>query len=169
MLKIVTVPHPVLRKKAKAITKIDDRIRQIIQEMTETLENNPRQGVGLAAPQVNQSLRIILAKSGREEDSIIHILINPEIVSTSEQKEDSFEGCLSIPNTYCLVTRHKKIVVKALNPRGAKITVRCAGLFARILQHEIDHLEGILITDKAVGEILTEEKYNKLLDSQPTA
>ena len=165
MLEIVTIPDPILRKKAKSITKFDDSLRRLIQEMLETLENNRRKGVGLAAPQVGRDDQLIIVKNGRGEKSSTYALINPEIASISVEKEDAYEGCLSIPDTFCLVSRYKKVVVKALNPKGEKITIKASDLFARVLQHEIDHLEGILITDKAIGQNLTEAAYDKLLDS----
>ena len=162
MLKIVTVPDPVLRKKALPITKIDEKIRQLMAELQDTLENNPRKGIGLSAPQVSQSLRLVLAKDGREQGARTYVLINPEIASQSTEKEDAYEGCLSIPDTYCLITRHKKVVVKALNGEGKKVTIKAADLFARVLQHEIDHLNGLLITDKALGKVLNEAEFDKL-------
>lgn len=170
MLNIVTIPDPVLLKKAKEITKIDGEITKIIDEMIFTLENNPRKGIGLAAPQVGLSTRIIIVKSHRKSDeSITYALIDPEVVSRSTEKELDYEGCLSVPDTYGQVERAKKVVVKALNRNGKKITLKAADLFARVLQHEIDHLDGILMTEKFVGKILTEEEYNKMVNETPTA
>lgn len=166
MLKIVTVPNPFLRQKAKGVEKIDNKILKIANEMLETLEKNPRRGVGLAAPQVGLSLRIILAKDGQRENSVVHALINPEIIKKSAEVEIDYEGCLSLPDTYAQVERSIKVVVKALNKNGQKVTLKASDLFARVLQHEIDHLDGILITDISVGKILTEEEYNKLIESQ---
>lgn len=163
-MKIVTVPNPVLRKKAENVERIDNKILKIVSEMVKTLEKNPRKGVGLAAPQVGLSLRIILAKDGRTEKSVIHTLIDPEIIKKSDEVEVDYEGCLSLPDTYAQVERSVKVVVKALNKNGQRITLKASDLFARVLQHEVDHLEGILITDKAVGEILTEDEYKQLAD-----
>lgn len=162
MLTIRSLPDPILRRKAEKINKIDEKILHLIEEMKDTLENNPRKGIGLAAPQVGQSRRLILAKDGREKEARTFVLVNPEIASVSLETEDAYEGCLSLPDTYCLVNRHKKVVVKALNPAGRKITIKAADLFARVLQHEIDHIEGVLITDKKMGKTLTEEEFNKL-------
>jgi len=167
MLNIVTVPNPVLRKRAEEVTNIGSETSKLIDEMIYTLENNPRKGIGLAAPQVGRSLRIIIAKSGRKNDeAITYALVNPEIIKRSDDVEPDYEGCLSVPNTYGLVERSKKVVVKALNRNGKKITLKASGLFARVLQHEIDHLEGILMTAKSVGKMLTEEEYNELIDAQ---
>jgi len=167
MLNIVTIPDPILRKRAEEVTKIDERILKIVDEMIYALENNPRKGIGLAAPQVGIPIRIIIAKSGRKnDDAITYGLINPEIIKASDEKELDYEGCLSVPDTYGLVERSKKVVVKALNKNGKKVTLKASGLFARVLQHEIDHLDGILLTEKSVGKMLTEEEYNKLIDAE---
>ncbi len=164
MLKIVTVPDPILRETAEKVDKIDTEVRNLIAQMRETLEKNPRGGIGLAAPQVARSKRVIIVKDGKEKNSITYALVNPEITKTSTESAEAYEGCLSIPDTYCLVERPAKVVVKALNQNGKKITIKAADLLARVLQHEIDHLNGILITDKSLGKILTEEEYNKFID-----
>lgn len=163
MFQIITVPKTVLRQKAKKVENIDENILKIIKGMEETLENDPRKGIGLAAPQVGISLRIILAKDGRGQNSSTHVLINPEVFKMSPENIVDYEGCLSIPDTYVQVERSSKVMVKARNRAGEKITLKASDLFARVLQHEIDHTNGILITDKAVGETLTEEKYNQLM------
>jgi peptide deformylase len=170
MLNLVTVPNPILKKKAKAVEKVDTEITRIVEEMIFTLENNPRRGIGLAAPQVGLSVRVIIVKSARNSDnSITYALINPEIVSKSFETELEYEGCLSIPDTYGQVERAKKVVVKALNKAGKKITIKAADLFARVLQHEIDHLDGILMTEKIVGKPITEAQYNKMFEQSPAA
>jgi len=169
MLKIVTVPDPILRKTAEKINKVDEEVKNLIAQMRETLEKNPRGGIGLAAPQVGRRQRIIITKDGREPESITYALVNPEITKTSTDRAKAYEGCLSIPDTYCLVERPEKVVVKALNQNGKKITIKASDLLARVLQHEIDHLNGILITDKSIGNILTEKEYNKLINSMSTA
>lgn len=169
MLKIITVPNPILRGIAEKVDKIDTEVRNLITQMIETLEKNPRGGIGLAAPQVAISKRVIIVKDGREKSSVTYALINPEITKTSTDGAEVYEGCLSIPNTYCLVERPTKVVVKALNQNGKKITIKASDLLARVLQHEIDHLNGILITDKSLGKILTEEEYNKFIDRASVA
>lgn len=166
MLNITTIPDPILFKRAQTVKKIDGEIKKLIDEMVDTLENNPRKGVGLAAPQVGKSVRIIIAKSGRGGQADAHALINPEVVKVSGKKELDWEGCLSVPDTYGRVERAQKVVVKALNKGGKKVTLRASGLFARVLQHEIDHLDGILITQKVAGPVLSEAEYNKMVDAQ---
>lgn len=162
MLNIVTVPNPVLRAKAQKVGPINGEILKLVDEMRDTLENNPRKGVGLAAPQVAKPLRIILVKDGREEKANTFVLINPEITKRSKETDCHYEGCLSIPDTYALVERSLKIVFKAQNPKGQNLTLKAADFFARVIQHEVDHLNGILITDKSKGKILNEEEYNKI-------
>lgn len=169
MLKIITVPDPILHRTAEKVDKIDAEVKNLIAQMRETLEKNRRGGIGLAAPQVGRGQRIIIVKDGWEKVSTAYALINPEIAKISVNKTEAYEGCLSIPNTYCLVERPAKVVVKALNQNGKKITLKASDLLARVLQHEIDHLNGILITDKSIGNILTEEEYNKLIDSLSAA
>lgn len=168
MLEILTVPDPVLRKKAKEVTKIDAQAKKIIEEMLETLQNNPRGGIGLAAPQVGHSLRIILVKDGRDEGSATFVLVNPEIIKTSKEKESAYEGCLSIPNLYAQVERHLRLVVRAQNKNGKKVSIKASNLLARVLEHEIDHLDGILITDKMIGPPLTQSQYDRLIDQSTT-
>lgn len=165
MLEIVIVPNPILKKRAAVVEKFDSETKKLIAAMQETLDHNPRRGVGLAAPQVGFSQRILLAKDGRVEGAATFVLVNPEIIKKSSQTDLDYEGCLSIPDVFGLVERHLKIVVKAQNPLGRKITLKTAGFFARILQHEIDHLDGILITDKIVGRILNEEEYKKITET----
>lgn len=170
MLAIRSLPDPILRRRAEKINRIDEGILKLIEAMKDTLANNPRKGIGLAAPQVGQSLRLILAKDGREEGATTFVLVNPQIIRYSKEMETAWEGCLSIPDPkngllYCQVNRPVRVVVTALNPKGEKVTIKAAELFARVLQHEIDHLEGILITDKAIGHTLTEQEYDRLTDS----
>ena len=154
---IVTLPDPVLRRKARAITSFDDSLQTLIDDMLETMREAP--GVGLAAPQVNVSERLIVVEySDDEEDEdgeIIempkkrYVLINPEIVKTSEETELGVEGCLSIPGLVGEVERFSMVQIKALNRRGKPIKLKAEGWLARIFQHEIDHLNGVVFPDRA--------------------
>jgi peptide deformylase len=149
---IVTIPHPVLRKKARKVTEVDADVRTLINEMVEAMRAAP--GVGLAAPQVGVSSRVIVVEFGDEEDEEapkkLYALINPEIVEASEEeKVNAIEGCLSIPRLVGEVERYQRVVVKALNRHGKPVKLKAEGWLARILQHEIDHLEGVLYTDRA--------------------
>lgn len=135
--------NPILRKKAKEVKKITPEIKRLILDMTETMGKAP--GIGLAAPQVGRLLRLIAAKPNHK----IIVLINPQIKKFSRKKEIMEEGCLSLPNqSYLPIERAYKIKVKGLNAEGKKIKIKANGLLARIIQHEIDHLDGILIVDR---------------------
>lgn len=140
--KIITVENPILRQKAKKIHHFDRSITKLVDDMFETMHE--AHGVGLAAPQIAQSLRVFVAEF---EDHKV-ALINPEIVKAEGETLGS-EGCLSIPG-YAgdNIRRAEKIVVKGLDVRGKGIKLNAEGWFARILQHEIDHLDGILFLDR---------------------
>jgi len=142
-LRILTVPDPVLSKKS---TEVDDTkdpfIQGLISNMQETLKQ--AKGIGLAAPQVGVNKRVIIVKLWHHE----YVLINPRLTYKSREKEVSEEGCLSLPGVYFKIERSKKVRVKAQDPEGKKVKIKAKGLLARALQHEIDHLEGILIKER---------------------
>jgi peptide deformylase len=155
---IVTLPEPVLRRKAKPVTKFDKDLQTLIDDMIETMRDAP--GVGLAAPQVNVSEQLaVIEYSEDEEDEDeevegatpkpkkLYVIINPEIIKASEEKVMGIEGCLSIPGLIGEVERYEAIQVKALNRHGKPVKLKVDGWTARIFQHEIDHLNGILFTD----------------------
>lgn len=135
-----------LRKKSREIEVVDDRVRQLLDDMYDTLKQTD-DGVGLAAPQVGILKRAIVIDLTCE-DGPIYKLINPVIVKRSGEQECT-EGCLSVPGRLGKVTRPKKVVVEALNEKGEKITIKGEDLLAVVLCHEIDHLDGILFIDKA--------------------
>ncbi|MFP5527782.1 peptide deformylase [Peptococcus simiae] len=139
---IVTAGDPILRKTARPVDEVTDRTRQILTNMTETMYH--AHGVGLAAPQVGISRRMIVVDVG---DGLMQ-LINPEIVK-KEGLQEGPEGCLSVPGFNGIVIRANQVQVKALNEEGQEVTIDAEGFKARALQHEIDHLDGILYTDKA--------------------
>ena len=156
---IIFLPEPILRRKAKPVTKFDKELQVLIDDMIETMREAP--GVGLAAPQVNipQQLAVIEYAEGEDEEEEnedtppkpkkLYVLINPEIVKASEEKIMGVEGCLSIPGIQGEVERHEAIQVKALNRYGKPQKLKVDGWMARIFQHEIDHLNGVLFTDLA--------------------
>ena len=149
---IVSIPDPVLRRKAKKITALDKDLQTLIDDMVETMREAP--GVGLAAPQVGVSTRLIVVEYQQDEEDDesprkLFVVLNPEIVSASEEVETGVEACLSIPRIQGEVERNLKIVVKGLNRQGKPIKLKLSGWMARIFQHEIDHLEGVLFTDRA--------------------
>ena len=160
---IVTLPDPILRRKAKPITKFDKDLHSLIDDMIETMRDAP--GVGLAAPQVNISEQLIVVEYSEDEDEEeddaeeaeskppklkkLYVMINPEIVKASEEKIMGVEGCLSIPGIQGEVERHEAVQVKGLNRYGKPQKLKVDGWMARIFQHEIDHLNGVLFTDLA--------------------
>jgi len=148
---IVTLPEPVLRRKARKVTDFGPDLQNLVDDMVETMREAP--GVGLAAPQVNVPLRVLVVEYGDEEDESVppklYVLVNPEIVKTSAETEVATEACLSIPGYVGDVERHLGISIKGLNRRGQPIRVKADGWLARVFQHEIDHLDGILYPDRA--------------------
>lgn len=145
-LQIVIHPDERLRLKSKTVEASSIKtadFQELILNMTETMLH--KDGVGLAAPQIGRQQRIIIVNT---KDGPI-ALINPEIVKKSWRKESDEEGCLSVPDIYGQVKRYYKITVKAMNQQAEEIEFKAVGLFARIIQHEIDHLDGILFIDKA--------------------
>jgi peptide deformylase len=149
VLQIRVNDDPVLRQKAKRITAIDDRVRQLAHDMVETMR--AANGIGLAAPQVGVLLRLIVVEIPEERDEgqkyQFTVLVNPEIVKATGEQVGP-EGCLSLPGLVGDVRRAAKVVVKGLDLRGKEVRVKAQGLFARALQHEIDHLDGILFIDR---------------------
>jgi peptide deformylase len=138
---IVVVEDRRLRTKCPKVPKVDDSTRKLIDDMVDTMRDAP--GIGLAAPQVGVLLRVIVA----EVDDQLHALVNPEIIR-AEGEQVADEGCLSIPGYVGEVKRFERVVVKAKNRSGKDVRVRGEGLLARCLQHEIDHIDGILFTDR---------------------
>lgn len=152
---IVTLPDPVLKRKAHTVTKFDKSLQTLLNDMVETMRAAP--GVGLAAPQIGLSERIIVIEyfekqeDEEKEDAPkkVWAVINPEIVKASQETLLGVEGCLSIPGLVGEVERHAEVHVKALNRHGKPMRIKAKGWLARIFQHEIDHLNGILFTERA--------------------
>lgn len=151
---IVTIPNPVLRQKARRVTNFDESTQTLIDDMVETMRAAP--GVGLAAPQVNISLRVIVVEYAEmaEDDETpkpakLYTVVNPEITRHSKELETGTEGCLSIPGLVGDVERHYSVTVKGMNRHGQSLRIKADGWLARIFQHEVDHLDGVLFTDLA--------------------
>jgi len=150
--------HPVLRTPARAIDVGEvksSRVQQLIDDMFETMDEY--QGVGLAAPQVHAGIRVFVAgfeRNGRDADEDpgdrvpLMALINPEIAIVGDETAEDWEGCLSIPEIRGKVPRARNIVVRAIDRKGKRIEVRASGFTARVIQHETDHLNGILFLDR---------------------
>ena len=154
-LKILTEPNNFLRQIMKSVTVFDGKLTTEIADMTETLRALP--GYGIAAPQVGIDKRVVVieAREMKDEDGNILsegipllILVNPEVTKYSQEKCEFDEGCFSVPQYRAEITRPKKIKVTAQDINGKKIRVNASGILARVIQHEIDHLDGILFIDR---------------------
>jgi len=164
---IVIVDHPVLRKKAKKVEKVTPEVRRLIDDMIATMRDAP--GVGLAAPQVGVSQRVIVVEYAEDDEPTsapegapdgqppkpvkkkLYTVVNPEITHRSEEIVEGVEGCLSIPGWAGRVNRYVAVEVKGLNRAGGKFKLKASGWLARIFQHEIDHLDGVLFIDRITG------------------
>jgi peptide deformylase len=159
IMDIVKYGSNVLREKSKKIEKIDDEIKNLLNNMVETMQN--AQGVGLAAPQVGVNIRAFVLDVG---DGNIRKVVNPEFLEFSEKLVEQEEGCLSIPGVYKKVKRPESLKIKYLNENGEEVVEEADGLLARAFQHEYDHLEGVLFVDKIspVAKRLVSNKLQKL-------
>jgi len=151
---VITVPDPILRRKARKVTDYGKNLQKLIDDMIETMREAP--GVGLAAPQVNAALRVVVVEYGEEDDEGVQVqppklysVVNPEITRSSAESEWATEGCLSIPDLIGDVERPEAVTIKGFNRHGQPMRIKATGWKARIFQHEIDHLDGILFTDRA--------------------
>jgi peptide deformylase len=143
---ILTYPEPFLATKALPVGNVDGRIRELVRDMFETMYES--KGIGLAAPQVGVGKRVIVVDiSPVEEESKPLALVNPEIVGKQGQVE-GMEGCLSVPGVEGSVCRYESVTVQGKNESGDPVTIEANGLLSRVLQHEIDHLDGILFIDR---------------------
>ena len=161
---IVLYPHEVLSKKAAPVADVDDSVRQLVDDMVQTMYDAP--GIGLAAPQVGVLQRLtVIDVSREEEESDLRVFINPEIV----RREGTIvweEGCLSIPGVYEKVTRAENIVVQALDRDGKEFELEADGLLSVCIQHEIDHLDGVVFLQhlSSLKRRLALKKYRKIID-----
>ncbi len=146
-----------LRKKSREIEVVDDKIRQLLDDMYDTLKAAD-DGIGLAAPQVGVLKRAIVIDLGEEGDGKVYKLVNP-VITKRKGEQVCREGCLSVPGVLGDVVRPKEVVVEALDENGNKVVIKAKDLFAIVLSHEIDHLDGILFIDKA-KEIFDADEEN---------
>ncbi len=161
--KIVPVTDPKLREKSKKVTAIDKKIRLLIRDLHETLKaQNDPEGVGLAASQIGKNVCIFVINY----KGVVKTVINPEIVnigkiplSKGEKKRKTLEGCLSLPHYYGPLTRSPKITIKYINTDSKEVTETFEGIYAQIVQHEIDHLEGVLFIDRLIEQKKTLYEY----------
>ncbi len=157
LLDIITPKNPILRKKARRVHDFGSpKLQRLIDDMVETMLDAP--GVGLAAPQVAISQRLIVVRLPDDEDSreeygedagVLHVVINPEIVKASREMAEGVEACLSIPGYFGKVDRHISIKIKGYDRHGTPIQIKAKDWLARVFQHEIDHLDGVLFIDQA--------------------
>lgn len=145
LLPILEVPDPRLRQKAERVATIDVRIAALLEDMLETMYAAP--GIGLAAPQIGVAERIIVLDVGSKEEPKPIRLINPEILAAEGEVVEAEEGCLSLPNQFAPVKRPGQVTVRYTDETGEEREIEADGLLARCLQHEIDHLDGVLFTD----------------------
>ncbi|MBF0345804.1 MAG: peptide deformylase [Nitrospirae bacterium] len=147
ILKIKTYPARVLKETAKAVKSVDGRLQELIANMSETMYY--ANGVGLAAPQVGVSKRLIIVDTSYREEggSNLIVVVNPEIVY-QEGDVTAIEGCLSLPRFTININRSARVYIKGLNADGNPLEIEATGLFGRALQHEIDHLNGVLLIDR---------------------
>jgi len=159
---IIIVPHPTLRKKADRITDFGPELQELVDDMITTLHQ--ASGAGLAAPQVNVSQQVILVEYGSDEDEeippILYVTVNPKITRFSQEIVNGAEGCLSIPGFMGELERAQEIVVEGQDRYGKPLKMKFKGWIARIFQHEIDHINGILFTDRTTSVWETDEDYN---------
>ena len=146
ILPIIHAPDPRLKKKSTPVAAVTDDIRQLLDDMLETMYDAP--GIGLAAPQIGQTIRVIVVDVADEDKTAEPLkMINPEIVASSEAEGTYSEGCLSLPEHYAEVTRPETVTVRYLDIAGQSQQIEADGLLATCIQHEIDHLDGILFVD----------------------
>jgi peptide deformylase len=146
ILHICTYPEEILRQRAEPITEIDEEVVKLVDHMTETMYSAP--GIGLAATQVGVAKQVLVVDiAPRRPESELIVLINPEIIA-AEGEVIFEEGCLSVPDYQAEVKRHEKITVRGLNLKGEEVEIEAEGLLAVVLQHEIDHLNGMLFIDR---------------------
>ena len=167
--KIIEYPEPVLRLKAKKVETFDDELKVLIEDMAETMWDAP--GIGLAAPQVAQSVRVIVVDVSKPEGEKEHLaLVNPEIVEHEGTQLDE-EGCLSVPELTAQVQRYNKITVNYQSEDGSEQQLITEDRFAVVLQHEIDHLNGVLFIDhlSPLKRNLYKKKRKKMLAMEQEA
>jgi peptide deformylase len=166
VLDICKYPHPVLLQKAEPIKDIDSTVQRLIQDMIDTMYLAP--GIGLAANQVGKPIRLIVFDvSPKDQDRNPSVILNPEIVE-AEGEQTLEEGCLSVPEYYSDVKRSAKVIVRGLDAEGKQVEVCGEGILATVLQHEIDHLDGILFIERisALKRALYKKRVQKKIKKQ---
>jgi peptide deformylase len=142
MLSIRTIGDPLLAKKSALVPDFNADLRRLIEQMFETMGTR---GIGLAAVQVGEAIRLFITRAPRDQ---VRVFINPDILETSIEEETLEEGCLSVPGLYTEMVRPASVRVQAWNEKGRPFTITADGMLARVVQHELDHLNGILFVDR---------------------
>lgn len=158
ILEILTVPNPVLKQVSEPVERVDDELRALMDDMLETMYDAP--GIGLAAVQVGVPKRVIVMDlAGQDEEPQPRYFVNPEILEKNEETEPYDEGCLSVPEVFETIDRPARVKLKYLNYEGEEVVEWAEGLYATCIQHEMDHLEGVLFID-----YLSRLKRNRAVD-----
>ncbi len=160
---LVLLPDPILRQPSKTVERVDDDLRRLADDMLETMYDAP--GIGLAAVQVGEPLRMLVMDVAKEdEEKQPFVLVNPQIVATGDDVSTYEEGCLSIPDYYAEVERPAAVTVKYLDRDGKEQTLSADGMLATCVQHEIDHLNGVLFIDhiSKLKRDMVVKKFTKL-------
>jgi peptide deformylase len=172
VIKIVQKGEKILEEKTEKVKAFDEEVSKIIKDLTDTAINQKDpEAAGLAAPQIGYNKRICIVRNFipvKDSDSFLiqnTVMINPKIISMSKEQEVEWESCLSIPSMYGKVLRPKSIKVLYQDEKGIDKKIKANGFFARVIQHEIDHLDGILFTNKVLGNLITEEEYNSMFEN----
>jgi len=168
--RVLRIDEPLLRRKAKKVKQFDDQLKALVEDMLETMV--AANGMGLAATQIGVPQRVIViqlpAESEGDEPGKVYILVNPAIVEQSEERAADDEGCLSVPGIVGEVSRPLKVTVRGQSVKGRPLRLCAEGLLARVFQHEIDHLDGVLFVDRVAGP----EKLRRVIgegESQPVS
>ncbi|NLC92607.1 MAG: peptide deformylase [Treponema sp.] len=164
LLNVEKLGSEVLRGKSEPITEVTDKIRSLANDMFETMQKE--NGVGLACPQIgiNQRMFVVIA-----DDDVRRVFINPQIIRTSEEQIDYEEGCLSVPQVWENIRRPKAVTVQAIDENGKRFVLEADGLLARVIQHENDHLDGILFIDRGDAEFAEKTKAQFLKRAEKAA
>ncbi|EKF41197.1 peptide deformylase [Nitratireductor indicus C115] len=167
---LVLLPDPILRETSKPVERVDEALRKFADDMLDTMYDAP--GIGLAAIQVGEPLRMLVVDvSDKDEEPAPLVVLNPEIVARSDARNVHEEGCLSIPDYYADVERPARVTVNYMDIEGKMQTVEADGLLATCLQHEIDHLNGVLFIDylSKLKRDMVVRKFRKLANNRPPA
>ncbi|MCK9553636.1 peptide deformylase [Aquamicrobium sp.] len=165
---LIILPDPLLRQVSKPVERVDDSLRRLADDMLETMYDAP--GIGLAAIQIGLPMRLLVIDLAKEDDEPApHVFVNPEILESSDERSVYEEGCLSIPEYYAEVERPASVRVKYVDRDGREQEIKAEGLMATCLQHEIDHLNGVLFIDhiSKLKRDMVMRKFRKLARDKP--